>query len=86
VAGYIEYATGVHCTADEVEKALTRFWFHVIIKGWTFTVWPFLFWAARARFWRALFQYNIGDSICQEKKCTKFQQVGIPKFGTLHNG
>lgn len=25
VAWYIEYATGVHCTADEVEKALTRF-------------------------------------------------------------
>ena len=25
VAGYIEYATGVHCTVDEVEKALTKF-------------------------------------------------------------
>lgn len=25
VAGYIEYATGIHCTADEVKKALTRF-------------------------------------------------------------
>ena len=25
VAGYIEYATGIQCTADEVEKALTRF-------------------------------------------------------------
>lgn len=25
VAGYIEYATGIHCTADEVEKALIRF-------------------------------------------------------------
>ena len=25
VAGYIEYATGITCTADEVEKALTRF-------------------------------------------------------------
>lgn len=25
VASYIEYATGIHCTADEVKKALTRF-------------------------------------------------------------
>ena len=25
VADYIEYATGIHCTADEVEKTLTRF-------------------------------------------------------------
>lgn len=25
VAGYIEYATGIQCTVDEVEKALTRF-------------------------------------------------------------